>query len=383
VPKKTLLRSRGGVSDSKINSNLEKRRINPVDDPEFSRALLERLGNSATIVLAPDGTFAYLSQRAQDMFNVPKSAIGKSFSEVVVLTTAEGKEIFDRKHPVWLAVNTLPYTQMTPFFCQYQTGKIQTPIALNVLQIRQGKTVRAIVVQMREVQRVLNVGEMKSLFVSFAAHQLKTPSSVVKGFLELLLREGQAAFKPLQWDHINSAYEANENLIQLSKTLLNLTRLEGGLIEPKVSSFDPIALLRAKIRSHSWLFDSKKLTIKFFAKGKTKSFHSDETFVSEIFDIIFSNAIKFSPEKGIIAISSSVNAKELVVSILDEGPGISKTDQEKLFRDIADAKSDPNSHGLGLVMANKYISLLRGKIAVKSNGKKGTEFIVHIPNISV
>jgi len=352
-----------------------------LEQPGFSKVLLERLGQSATLVIDAEETIVYASKRAERLLGVAaKKIIGKNFFLAVPLLDATGGELPERKRPTWQALHTKNYNQVTPFFCHYKKGKETIPVALNALQVKEGRTVRGAVVEIREVKRVLNVGEMKSLFVSFAAHQLKTPSSIVKGFMELMLREGQKAYEPEQWYNLQSAFEANENLIALSKTLLNLTRLEGGLIEPNTAPFNPHAVLRNKIASRELLLQAKGVKVKLTKQGPAKSFLSDEMFFSEIYEILFGNALKYSPPGSVITINCITRPHELVVEVLDEGPGVAPEIKETLFRAASAVDPANNSHGLGLLMARKYVSLLHGTIGLREQpARKGAAFFFSIP----
>jgi NtrC-family two-component system sensor histidine kinase KinB len=273
---------------------------------------------------------------------------------------------------------------MTPFFCRLATDRQDkktepVSVAVRALQIKNGNKISGAVVELREVKRVLNVGEMKSLFVSFAAHQLKTPSSIVKGFLELMMREGKEAYQPQQWHNLQSAFEANENLISLSKTLLNLTRLEGGLIEPKIAPFNPHAVLQNKIKTHHLLLKVRGIKAEIPQPKQPVSFHSDEVFFSEICDILLSNALKHAPVESTITITCTVNNNELRAEVRDQGPGVPKERQATLFNSAVASDPDHNAHGLGLLMARKYVSLLGGSIGLVPGTRQGAAFYFIIP----
>lgn len=351
-------------------------------DPEFTATVLERLGQSAPLVVSPQGAILYASQRVLRLLKLTaRAAEGKHFLVAVKLCNEQGEALPERKNPVCQALQKGVRTQMTPFFCYLQRKgeKPPIPVAVKAWQIRSGRTLRCVVVEIREIERVLNVGEMKSLFVSFAAHQLKTPSSIVKGFLELMLREGAKAYQPQQWYNLQSAFEANENLINLSKTLLNLTRLEGGLIEPRIVPFNPAVVLKSKISGRKPLLAGHNIKVKLETKGSRGMFPSDETFFSEIYDILFSNALKYSPTGSIITVTLTVNKDELRLEVADQGPGLPLEQQKTLFDTGFSPDEANNSHGLGLFMAKKYVSLLKGKIGLIPNQKHGAKFFFTIP----
>lgn len=367
-------------------------------DSDFTKSLLEQIGgNSATIVLNAKGLCVFANSNTLSVLGVdPKEMADKKFIDAVEMKTLEGKLVDMHKHPVTKLLTVNDFVQTTPFFCRINNS--EDTFALTTIPIRKNNKLEFIVVQIRRAKREVQVGEMKSLFVSFAAHQLKTPSSVVKGFLELMIRQGEAGYSKDQWNFLTSAFESNENLITVSKTLLNMARLEGGLIEPDVRSFDPEKSLQDKIESFSQIYTVKKLTINLTGsrdQNHSQSddvlhLNSDESFFIEIFGILLGNAIKHSPSEAEINVVCKTTKDFCEVHVIDNGPGIAKAIQEKLFKKGQDTTPDENSHGLGLYMAKKYVSLLGGEIGlvganesgdVEKPGGTGSDFYFRVPNI--
>src|SRR3989338_468415 len=339
-----------------------------LSSPEFTMFLLERLGQTATIVVDSKCSIIYWSQRAEKLFGLQSSAVlGQEYETTLPLFDAQGKQLPNRKRLIWEALHTVNYKRVTPFFCYGKdpSGRL-FQIAMHAIVYRKRGRVTAVVLEAREVKRIINVGEMKTLFISFAAHQLKTPSSIVKGFLELMLREGQNRYSQEQWGNLESAHEANERLIALSRALLNLTKLEGGLIEPRLNTVNMAELIKEKLASHQATADKKNITIHFTALGPGAFFETDETIFAEIFEIVIGNAIKFSPAQKSITITLATTGEEAVLQVTDQGPGIPASQRSQLFSTTF--KTDPASggHGLGLAMAKKYLTLLGGRIAVDS-----------------
>jgi signal transduction histidine kinase len=351
-----------------------------LQDADFSQFLLENLTQSALLLVDKAGRITYVTKSLVRLFGLSQNKLLEQvFFQVVHLRDDRNNELTERKHPVFQALRTRSFNQMTPFFCRLETAKGQVPVALRAIQIKQQARVSGVIVELREVKRVLNVGEMKTLFVSFAAHQLKTPSSIVKGFLELMLREGKRAYQSQQWYNLQSAFEANENLIHLSKTLLNLTRLEGGLIEPKLAPFDPEDVLRRKIASHQSLLKIKNVKVDLRVEGKSRPFLSDEVFFSEVYEVLFNNALKYSDPGSRILVICKPRKEELTVEVHDEGPGIPEDKQQTLFKGASDMDPEKDSHGIGLLMAKKYVSLLKGDIGMRPGVVKGSVFFFTIP----
>lgn len=349
--------------------------------PEFTGQLLAQLGTSGVVVLNRVGSIIYCNERALRLLKTTGPKLhGKSFSIALKLKNERGVELREKQRPDWLSLHKRGYHQIMPFFSYlHRPGHAAVQVVIKAIQIKQAGKIAGAVIQIRDAQRKLNVDEMKTLFVSFAAHQLKTPSSIVKGFLELMLRGRKSAYPTSQWDNLLSAYESNENLIALSKSLLNLTRLEGGLIEPKLQKFDTKEILQSKIDSHRTLIGVKSLEIKFNSRGSKFIFETDQTFFSEIFEVLLSNALKHAPKSSVLRIELAVRPSEITVHVIDEGPGMNAEQQSRLFISTGELNAEQNSHGIGLLMAKKYLDLLDGTVGVRSKEGKGSDFFFTIP----
>jgi signal transduction histidine kinase len=205
---------------------------------------------------------------------------------------------------------------------------------------------------------------------------------VVKGFLELMMRQGEAAYSKEQWHFLTSAFESNEQLIEVSKSLLNLARLEGGLIEPNIREFDPNRALQSKIASYAPLYKTKRVSVNLSVSSEenTTAVCNDESFFLEVFGILLGNAIKHSPIGGGINVSCVLSQTQCEVHVIDEGTGIPDAVKASLFKEGQGASEKENSHGLGLYMAKKYIALLGGSIGIEDSDK-GSDFYFTIPNV--
>lgn len=356
-------------------------------DSDFAHTLLERMGgNSATVVIDNNGLCVFANSSVNNVLNLsPEDLHQKSFSDIVTILTLEGDKVIPEKHPVDRALASREFVQTTPFFCRLPGSDDTYALTTIPIHDADGNT-NFVVVQMRKAKREVQVGEMKTLFVSFAAHQLKTPSSVVKGFLELMMRQGENAYSKDQWHFLTSAFESNENLIGVSKTLLNMARLEGGLIEPDIRGFDPHTTLQTKINSHAPVYQIKKLNITLAGVDRDSelSLHTDESFFTEVFGILLGNAIKHSPNESEILVTYTLFKDKCEVHVIDQGPGIAPAIREKLFSTEQETQPDENSHGLGLYMAKKYIALLGGTIGLvePAADSVGSDFYFTVPNVN-
>ncbi len=345
----------------------------------FVTTLLERVGEAGILVINLDGAILYAGERAARLFDMTASQLRKkNYFKDIVLYNERHERIADWQRPGWKATHDKRFVQVTPFFCWFELGDgSKKHIVQKATTVRIADESYAIL-EVREAKRNLKVDEMKTLFISFAAHQLKTPSSIVKGFIELLIREGKKSFSGQQWDHIESAYEANEQLINLSRSLLNVTKLEGGMIEPSVTTFDAREVIDTKLKTHEFLFSVKNLSVRVDGPASVP-FVSDPSIFSEIFEILLTNAVKYSPNKGTIAVPIALTKTGITVSVIDEGQGVPAEQQKQLFAAFNVSQVHTNNHGLGLMMAKKYLELLGGTIGYKQGVNGGAHFYFSLP----
>jgi signal transduction histidine kinase len=350
----------------------------------FAENLLEKIGKgSAALVLDKQGHCVFANKATEEVLGMlPDEIAGQNFTEIVRFNTLEDQPVSPEKNPVFKALDIKDYVQSTPFFCKISDSTETETLALNTMQYIENDEIVYVIVQLRKAKREVQVGEMKSLFLSFAAHQLKTPSSVVKGFLELMMRQGEAAYSAEQWHFLTSAFESNEQLIEVSKTLLNMARLEGGLIEPNIQTFDPNRALQSKIASLAPMYRTKRVSVNLSSAGNQEvgELRTDQTFFLEIFGILLGNAIKHSSIGGDIMVSCVLSNAMCKVHVIDNGPGISQAIKDTLFKSQQDSSENDNSHGLGLFMAKKYINILGGTIGI-ADSETGSDFYFTVPNI--
>jgi signal transduction histidine kinase len=355
-----------------------------LEAPELRDLLLDQFNLSGIIVLNKNREVVYANPKAlQALELTAEEMLGKSFSASVPLLDNHGVPIPDHKRPSYKALQGTS-VQAILFFCQYrlpQGGEL-VPLAIRAASIKRDGAVLGAIVELRRVARQLEVDQMKSLFTAFAAHQLKTPSSIVKGFLELLVRQGKEAFQPEQWNFLVSAFEANERLIRLSQTLLNIARLEGGMIEPHLVETNIEKILDNKIQSHKKTTAGALVHFKLEPGIGLSKIVTDPTFVGEVVDVFINNAVKIAPKGSTITASAQADKKQLEVSVRDQGPGMPEEILSQLRGPLAEHQphgSPTGGNGLGLYMARKYAAALQGDITAENPESGGAKLTLVLP----
>ncbi len=230
----------------------------------------------------------------------------------------------------------------------------------------------------------LEVERMKSEFVSIASHQLHTPLTGIKWFVELLLKGDAGRLNAKQTESLEQVLEIDERLIQLVQDLLNVSHIETGrnfVVEK--ADYDLVPMFRSLKAEFVALAKKHKVTLKFDLP-KTLVLKVDADKIRQVFLNLLSNAVKYSREKGTVEVSFVEGKKGFVTLVVkDQGLGIPKHQQARLFEKFFRAEnvqsSETEGTGLGLYIAKGLVEAHGGKIWFESKEDLGTKFFVALP----
>ena len=228
--------------------------------------------------------------------------------------------------------------------------------------------------------------QMRSEFISIASHQLRTPVSVMKGYLSLMLDGNYGRVSKKIQDKIRQMYEMNERLVLLINNMLNMTRIEKNKIDFgfKELRIDEVAAAVVVEMSYKAEQRGLELRLKSYA-GKMPTVYSDEEKIREILINLIDNAIKYT-QKGFIEISFDVDhpGRRVIVFVRDSGLGLTQEDAAGMFREFHRVNNPnvpkENGAGLGLFIAARFLDGMGGKIWIeKTEPGAGSTFAFHVP----
>ncbi len=230
------------------------------------------------------------------------------------------------------------------------------------------------------LDRVENAIEREKQFTSDASHELRTPLAVIKGTMEVLIRKprNQQEYE----EKINFCITEVDRLNHMVDQLLLLARFENQKQNIKNESIYLNALVLDNLARFSEKIEVKKLIIK---TNFTADYHlqSDNYLISIIVSNLISNAIKYTENKGEITIGLSQNSDKILLSVADNGIGISKTDLDKIFNSFYRSDSTNQAKikgtGLGLSIVKRLCDLLKIEVSVSSELHVGTVFNLRFP----
>lgn len=221
----------------------------------------------------------------------------------------------------------------------------------------------------------------KDSLINIVAHDLKSPLSKTKGLLSLL--PTMNPFNPQQQkvaDMINKTLDDGDRLI---RDLLDISHAEGSSSGFHPIDFELNALLGNIISSYQDSAAKKHIKINTKFALDPISLHTDDSFVSRIFDNLLSNAVKYSANHTEIIIESGLAGEKAWFSVKDQGPGFSPQDKEKMFRKFQRLSARPtggeSSNGLGLAIIQMLANKLKAQIELETAVGQGSKFIIQLP----
>ncbi len=253
-----------------------------------------------------------------------------------------------------------------------KTGDYSTPL------VDEGKDEIAILINAfnRLMAQIKENVKKKDEFIGIASHELKTPLTTVKGYIEMLkLMEDEYPKKQF----VESAFKNVLKLEELVKDLLDVSKIESGQLQLEMEKFDMSLLVDEAIASAQMI----SATHKIVRDGEIKEeiIWADRKRIEQVLTNLLSNAVKYSPGEKEVIVNLQKKEKELIIKIRDFGIGIPEDEHQFIFDRFYRTKGSSvhiSGFGLGLYICRDIIRRHRGKIWIQSM-EKGTVLIFSLP----
>ncbi|RDC56885.1 hybrid sensor histidine kinase/response regulator [Pedobacter chinensis] len=266
---------------------------------------------------------------------------------------------------------------------------ITKPVDINVLLLKI-KTFYRIYEQSRklnEVQEKLleeiefrkQAEHKKDEFISIASHELKTPLTSVKGYIQLLQRSLNKDNKEMAQSHLEKASVQLEKLNELIVDLLDISKIESGKMKFNMQNFCADNMVNNAIE----MLQQSNPDFKITKLGKTsEAVFGDEMRLEQVVINFITNAIKYAPGTNQVNVTINIKDGKLYLAVKDFGIGISKEQQDKIFDKFYRVEENSNRFnglGIGLYICSEIIKRHGGVIGVNSVPDEGSEFYFIIP----
>jgi PAS domain S-box-containing protein len=231
------------------------------------------------------------------------------------------------------------------------------------------------------VEKTIN--QMKSDFVSMVAHELKSPMNTVLSQLKIILDELAGPVTEKQKEVLFRASERINELIQLSSDLLDLARIESGLVSQEKQQMDISASIAEQVQFYQETANAGDITLTYEKHEDPPKIMANPTNINEVLSNLISNAIRYSPEGGKVSVSTEIENDSLVMRVKDTGLGIPEEDRERIFDRFYRVKNEKTRYiagtGLGLAIVKSIVEAHNGSIHVESKPGQGSIFSVYLP----
>lgn len=226
-------------------------------------------------------------------------------------------------------------------------------------------------------QELDGVETLRTDFVANVSHEMKTPLAVMQNYATLLQTENLSDEKRVEY--AKGIFNSSKRLSDMMTNILKLNRLENQQIYPKKDRFDLAEQLAEELLLYENVWEQKEINIETdFAENVEIS--ADYELLSLVWNNLFSNAFKFTPQGGSVKISLEADESYATVKVTDTGCGMTSEVGKHIFEKFyqGDASHSAQGNGLGLALVKRVVDILKGEISVESTLGEGSTFTVKI-----
>lgn len=237
---------------------------------------------------------------------------------------------------------------------------------------------------LHNLKKEQELGEIKSRFISMASHEFRTPLSAISSSAILIEKLNSQENELKRIHHVSKIKKNIKNLVIILNDFLSLSKLEEGKVKAELTAFDLIEFSIAIIEEMEGI-KKKGQQIIFNTQLTEATVKLDAKLMRHILFNLLSNAIKYSGEDKVINFAISFEDKHLNIEIKDQGIGIPKEDQFKIFERFHRAHNTTHIQGtgLGLHIVKHYVELMQGSITFESDVHTGSTFHLKFPEINL
>jgi signal transduction histidine kinase len=219
----------------------------------------------------------------------------------------------------------------------------------------------------------------KTNLIATVSHELKTPISSINLSLKLLEDNRIGELNDEQKNLIVSIRQQSVRLSKMVNELLDFSQTETGNIKLKISKVRPEDIIDLSVTAIMMLLSEKKIQINLNISNNLPDVKADLEKTVWVLVNLITNAMRYTAENGYIDLNAEINNDFVKFSVKDNGPGISKEDQEKIFKRFVQVGNKNKGTGLGLAISKEFVQAQGGKISVESELGKGSSFSFFLP----
>ncbi|OGK10150.1 hypothetical protein A2767_05720 [Candidatus Roizmanbacteria bacterium RIFCSPHIGHO2_01_FULL_35_10] len=351
---------------------------------DIAKAIVASMGEGL-LVLGTDYKIKLINPAAEKLLETSeKEAVGQEWAEFGKAYIGDNPIPFDKRSAVISLKNGLvKITTITDDHYYVTRSGRKFPVVAITAPLVHDSVVIGIVKVFHDASKEKDVDRMKTEFISLASHQLRTPLSAIKWFIELLSESKSEKLSDEQRKYIQNIAFSTERMIGLVNSLLNISRIESGriMVEPKPT--DLLKLVEETVGELKRKMEHKNIKFIISAHENLPMINVDPKLIGHVYTNLIDNAIKYTKDGGEVSVFISKKDDEIISQISDNGYGIPVSEQGKLFMKFFRAsniiKHVTEGTGLGLYLVKAIVTSSGGKIWYKSEADKGTTFWFSLP----
>ena len=336
-------------------------------EKEKSEAVVNNL-SSPLIVTDQDHKIVLINETAKKLFSINKDVIDTHFLEVI-----QAEEIFEYiKNPEAKEKKTFKLKKDD----KERHYRISTRRVID-----EDEEYQFTVTLLEDITRLKEIDSMKSEFVSTVSHEFRTPLTSMNMGLNMVINEDTGELNEEQRELLEAAYEDVERLTELVSDLLDLSKIESGRIEMEFDKVDINDIIEKTLNPFYKQAEEKGIALKFKQSEDNVFAYADPSKISWVISNLVGNALRYADE-GKIEVDAEIKGRRVLVSVADNGPGIPREYQSKIFDKFVRAgndKDEKSGTGLGLAISKEIITAHNGRIWVDSEEGEGSTFSFYIP----
>jgi signal transduction histidine kinase len=232
------------------------------------------------------------------------------------------------------------------------------------------------------VQKLQEVEVLRKELVANISHDLRTPISIVQGYVETLLIKGDKLSPEESRRYLSTIYESAQRLEKLVNELFELSKLEAKQVKPIKEPFFISELVSDISNRYQLMANDKRIVLDTMLSKERQLVFADVSLIERVIQNLIDNALKFTPSGGRVIVQTSQAEKGIKVSVSDSGIGIPDQEKELVFGRYFKGhnfKKYKNNTGLGLAIAKRILDLHEVSLVLNSRINEGSSFAFELP----
>ena len=354
-------------------------------NPNLINAFIKSSLNNQGIKL--DYNYGIFSKKYKDFIIINDHFVSPSKNDNVSKTHINKNNIYDSKYQIELLTTEFKSPGSLKLLFKNKTEWIWSNIMPTLLMnmIFTLLILFAFSYTIYIIQKQKKISQMKTDFVNNMTHEFKTPIATISIASDAILNPAIISDKSKIIKFANIIQEENSRLLNQVEQILNIAKLDKHRIQLNLSTVNIHEIIEKSCDHLALKLEKKNGILKTEFKAQDPEINADEIHLINIFSNLIENAIKYSLAEPVIGIKTENMVKGIEITITDNGIGIPQQDIkhifEKFYRVSTGNVHNIKGFGLGLAYVRTFVEAHKGKINVKSQKNKGTEFKIYFPKL--